>query len=140
MMIKGLELIHFLERGLKTDTIRQQVIANNIANVNVPNFKRSEVAFEVPLKRALEKKRQIEEEPPLLTIHPEHISKRSAPNWNQIQPKVFIDYLSTMRNDGNNVDIEDEIIKLNRTQLHYSLLADRITGKFQEWNQILRLV
>lgn len=138
-MIKGLEFIHFLEKGLKTDTIKKEVIANNIANVDVPNFKRSEVAFEVQLKRILEKQKQIEEEPPLLTIHPEHISKRSIPHWKEIKPKVYIDYLSTMRNDGNNVDIEDEVMKLNRTQLHYSLLADRIAGKFQEWNQILRL-
>ncbi len=137
--MKIFESIHLLEKGLKTNIIRKQVIANNIANVDVPGFKRSEVAFEVQLKRAFEKQKQIEEEPELFTIHPEHIKKRTPPDWQEINPKVFIDYLSTMRNDGNNVDIEDEVMKLNRTQMHYSLLADRISGIFQQWNQFIRL-
>ncbi|GIX40895.1 MAG: flagellar basal body rod protein FlgB [Leptospiraceae bacterium] len=138
-MLKGFETLHLLERGLKADIIRKEVIANNIANVDVPGFKRSEVAFEVQLKRAIELQKKIEEEPPLKTIHPEHIAKKRAPDLKQIKPKVFIDYLSTMRNDGNNVDIEDEVMKLTRTQLHYSLLADRIAGKFSEWNQFIRM-
>ncbi len=138
-MIRGWETIHLMEKALKTDVIRQQVIANNIANVDVPGFKRSEVAFEVPLKRAIELQKKIDAEPPLKTIHPEHISKRSVPDINEIKPKVYIDYLSSMRNDGNNVDMEDEVMKLTRTQLHYSLIADRVSGKFNEWNQIIRL-
>ncbi|MCS7206101.1 MAG: flagellar basal body rod protein FlgB [Leptospiraceae bacterium] len=133
------DTIHLMEKALKTNVIRLQVTANNIANVDVPGFKRSEVAFEVPLKRAIEKQKQIEQEPPLRTIHPEHIAKRTPPDWRKIEPRVYIDYLSTMRNDGNNVDIEDEVMKLTRTQLHYSLIADRISGKFNEWNQFIRL-
>lgn len=133
------DTIHLMEKALKTHTIRLQVIANNIANVDVPNFKRSEVAFEVPLKRAIEKEKEIENEPPLRTVHPEHIAKRTPPDWRKVEPKVFTDYLSTMRNDGNNVDIEDEVMKLVRTQLHYSLIADRLSGKFNEWNQLIRL-
>jgi flagellar basal-body rod protein FlgB len=138
-MIRGFQTIDLLAAGLKTDVIRKEVIANNIANVDVPGFKRSEVSFEVKLKRAIELKQQIESEPPLRTVHPEHIAKRSVPNEKDIQPTVHIDYLSTMRNNGNNVDIEDEVMKLTRTQLHYSLLADRISGKFSEWNQMIRM-
>jgi flagellar basal-body rod protein FlgB len=138
-MFKGFETIQLLERGLKADIIRKEVIANNIANVDVPGFKRSEVAFEVQLKRMFELKKRVEEEPPLQTVHPEHIAKRTVPDWKEIKPKVYIDYLSTMRNNGNNVDIEDEVMKLTRTQLHYSLLADRVAGKFSEWNQLIRM-
>ena len=35
-------------------TLRRNVIANNIANANTPNFKRSDVNFESQLKRALD--------------------------------------------------------------------------------------
>lgn len=139
MMLGGFQTIELLHKGLKVDSLRKNVIANNIANVDVPGFKRSEVSFEVQYKRLVELKKKIEEEPPLRTIHPEHIAKRPLPDLESIEPKVHIDYLSSMRNDGNNVDIEDEVMKLNRTQLHYSLLADRISGKFSEWNQMIRL-
>lgn len=43
-----------LERGLNNATFKRKVLADNIANVDVPNFKRSEVSFEANLKRALE--------------------------------------------------------------------------------------
>lgn len=138
-MLSGLQTLELMHKGLKVNSLRKNVIANNIANVDVPGFKRSEVSFEVQYKRLVELKKKIESEPPLRTIHPEHIAKRSLPDLASIEPKVHIDYLSSMRNDGNNVDIEDEVMKLNRTQLHYSLLADRIAGKFSEWNQMIRL-
>ena len=43
-----------LEKGLNNATIKRRVIADNIANVDVPHFKRSDVTFEANLKRALE--------------------------------------------------------------------------------------
>lgn len=43
-----------LERGLGAATQRRKVITDNIANADVPNFKRSEVVFESMLKRAIE--------------------------------------------------------------------------------------
>ena len=38
--------MHYLGRGLEAASLRQSVIANNIANVNTPEFKKSEVLFE----------------------------------------------------------------------------------------------
>ena len=44
---------YLLEKGLDTESLRRKVIANNIANVDVPHFKRSEVNFESELKRGI---------------------------------------------------------------------------------------
>ena len=35
---------NMMERSLDASTLRQKVVANNIANVDTPNFKRSDVA------------------------------------------------------------------------------------------------
>ena len=35
-----------MSRGLQAANLRQEVISNNIANVNTPNFKKSDVVFE----------------------------------------------------------------------------------------------
>ena len=43
----------YLGRGMKAANLRQEVIANNLANVNTPKFKRSEVAFETLLSKEL---------------------------------------------------------------------------------------
>ena len=138
-MLGGFENLKLLEMSLDTSVVRRNVIANNIANVDVPGFKRSEVSFEAELKRAIESQRVIDEEEPLKTTQKEHIAYRRSKPLSAIRPEVHIDYNSTMRNDGNNVDIEDEVMKMVRNQLHFSLIADRVSGKFQEWNSFIRM-
>jgi len=68
--------IDLLQRSMDVSSLRQQVIGNNIANADVPNFKRSEINFESSLKRALES----EQSRPVLelaTSDPGHIAQRS---------------------------------------------------------------
>ena len=37
---------NYLQRGITAANVRNEVIANNIANVNTPHFKKSDVIFE----------------------------------------------------------------------------------------------
>ena len=46
--------VDLLHRAMDVSTLRYQVSANNLANSEVPNFKRSVVNFESELKRAIE--------------------------------------------------------------------------------------
>ena len=46
--------IDLLQRELDVTSLRYQVSANNLANSEVPNFKRSVVNFESELKNALD--------------------------------------------------------------------------------------
>ena len=41
-MADHLKMINYLEAGMKAEGLRQKVIANNIANMNTPGFRRSE--------------------------------------------------------------------------------------------------
>ena len=45
--------IDVMERGLQAANLRQAVTADNIANVNTPNFKKSSVIFEDMLAKEL---------------------------------------------------------------------------------------
>ena len=47
------DYINVLETSLSAAATRQEVIANNIANVNTPNFKRKDVRFETELKHSV---------------------------------------------------------------------------------------
>ena len=42
--------VDLLQRAMDANTLRYQVSANNIANAEVPNYKRQEVNFESELK------------------------------------------------------------------------------------------
>lgn len=131
-----------LEMGMDASLKRRSVLANNIANVSVPNFKRSEVSFESDLKRAVESERNFEESAiRLRTDDPKHVSRAPTHyrDYRTVSPKVHLDYLSKMRNDGNNVDMEDESMKIVRNQLHFGLLANRIGGNYRQLNQLIRL-
>ena len=131
--------LHMLERGMDTAMLRRNVLANNIANVDVPHFKRSEVIFEAALKRSLDQEKAIESEPSIRTTHERHIARRQFEPFRDVQPGVHTDYMSSMRNDGNNVDIEDEVAKLVRNQMQYSLMVDRIGGTFRQLNTLIRM-
>ena len=46
--------VDLLHRAMDVSSLRYNVTANNLANAEVPNFKRTSVNFESELKRALE--------------------------------------------------------------------------------------
>ena len=60
---------YILEKSLDVESLRKKVIADNVANVDVPHFKRSEVNFESELKRALDNNKYTNENrvPALIT-------------------------------------------------------------------------
>lgn len=131
--------LEILEMGMGAAHRRRGILADNIANVDVPHFKRSELNFEMPLKRALESERMAREPLPLRTTQELHIDSRRFKDFRNVKPARVVDYLSKMRNDGNNVDIEDEMTKVARNQLQYSLMVDRLNGTFRQLNQLTRL-
>jgi len=51
--------VDILQRAMDASLIRRDVISNNIANADVPNFKRSVVNFESELKRALNSEKSV---------------------------------------------------------------------------------
>ncbi len=53
-MVKPPAITQYLEAALKGASIRQSVIANNIANLNSPGYRRSVVEFEKHLAEAIE--------------------------------------------------------------------------------------
>jgi flagellar basal-body rod protein FlgB len=131
---KTVDIIH---RAMDANIVRRDVVANNIANAQTPNFKRSEVNFESELKRALETEKQ---KPALeLTLTNEkHIPNWSPKDYRDVQPRRVLDYLSQSKNNGNNVDAEQEMTLSLQNQMLYTLLAQAETFEFAQVNLALR--
>lgn len=119
-----------LEQSLKAANLRHQVIANNIANANVPGFQASEVSFEERLKAALEGNVP-PEQPGLvgLTQHPGHIPIGQSARPAGQEPQV-VTPLAVMRQDGNNLDVEAQMAKLAANQLWYQALVRSVSDEF----------
>ena len=92
--------------ALNAAGLRQQVLANNLANVNTPGFKRSDVNFDEKLTKALEA-----------------ASDGSAADLDSLTPTVEPDNVTTMRIDGNNVDVDIEMSDLAENNIRYNALV-----------------
>ena len=131
---KTVDLLH---RTMSTSSLRQAVIANNFANADVPNFKRTDVNFESELNRAL----QTEKQRPALALnltHKDHISNWQPRDYREVEPRRVLDYISQSKNNGNNVDAEEEFNLLLKNQLRYILLSQMTTFEFSQVNLVLR--
>jgi len=129
--------VDMLHRALSANTMRRAVIANNIANAGVPNFKRSNVNFESELKRALDTEKQ----KPALELtqtHPLHFSNYRARDYRDVQIRRVLDYTSTYNNNGNNVDPEQEFMNALENQMTYGLLASSIKFEFDQVSSVLK--
>jgi flagellar basal-body rod protein FlgB len=131
---KTVDLVH---RAMDASLLRREVIANNLANAEVPQFKRSDLTFESELKRALdsEKQRPVLE---LSRTDPRHISNWQPRDYRDVQPRRVVDYTTTSKNDGNNVDMEQEFMTALQNQMLYTLLAQSQSFEFGQVNLVLR--
>jgi flagellar basal-body rod protein FlgB len=114
-------------------------LADNIANVDVPHFKRSEVSFESNLKRALESEDfQKKSAVPTQISHEKHFEFFKPLNYKDVQSRANVDYLTTMRADGNNVDVEKEMTEVSHNQMAYTMMVERLNQNFRMLNIVIR--
>lgn len=115
-----------LQKSLDSLALQHQVIANNIANIDTPNFKRSVVSFQDKLKTALE----VTPESPLWRTNSMHFPMQAkSVSLKDFQPDVRAITETIGRNDGNNVDLEMESGLLAENNLLYNSLAD-VTSRY----------
>lgn len=111
-----------LEKGLDASSLRQKVLSDNVANVDTPNFKRSDVDFGKILSSVVGEEGG---DLPLKVTMPQHISVTP----NAAQKAVVTDQSSIFRNDGNNVDIDREMANVAENGLYYNSVTQAITSQ-----------
>lgn len=128
--------LDILQRSMSVNLYRQEVIANNIANSDTPNYKRQVVNFETSLSAALES----ESEPsftPYLTDEG-HVPFHREVDYRTVVPRRVTDFLTTAKNNGNNVDIEVESTNYINQQLSYNMMVTAVNHNFQTMNIVLQ--
>lgn len=128
--------LDILHRSMDVSMLRQDVIANNIANADTPNFKRTTVNFESSLNAALESERAPAFEARL--TREKHIPNHRPIDYRTVQPRRMLDYLTTSDNNGNNVDLEVESMNYLSNQMSYTLMVNSVTQQFSRINYVLR--
>ncbi len=124
--------VDLLHRAMDVSTLRYQVTANNLANAEVPNFKRTSVNFESELKRALESETAARDAFQMVTTDPRHVQSELPIDYRSVEPRRVTDYLSTSKANGNNVDAEQEAMEVLKIQLNYKLLSQLQAFQFAQ--------
>ena len=88
---------------LDAASLRHQVIAQNVANVNTPGYHRLDVSFEESLNREL-----------LANANSDSVSQK---------PRIVEGASSVMRDDGNNVDIDAEMGRLTKNTMLFGVYS-----------------
>ena len=87
--------VDLIQRALDVNTLRYSVAANNMANADVPNFKRTSVNFESQLKKAFESEEKARNAFELKTTEPYHIKINNVIDYKTVEPQRVVDYAST---------------------------------------------
>ena len=98
-----------MKMGLDATELRSRTIANNIANINTPNYKRRYVTFEESLKNEI----------------------------SNAKIEVKVDKDSIVREDGNNVDLENEKVNQAAASLQYNALVSLTNTKLAMTKSII---
>jgi flagellar basal-body rod protein FlgB len=138
---KMMQTNYLLEKSIGVESLRRKVIANNISNVDVPHFKRSEVNFESELKRTIyQNKYKRENAYPGIMTHEKHIPFNIYRDLKSVSPRINYDYNTTYRNDGNNVDIEKEMVDAAKNMMRYNALVSNLSHNFKVLKSVMRPV
>jgi flagellar basal-body rod protein FlgB len=121
--------INTLQQSLNYSSIKNQTIASNIANADTPNYKAKDVEFNDILKSELSSSLTAKR------TDPRHISfeQEQKSSYQFVQRNN-----TTFNHNGNNVDIDKEMADLAQNQIYYQSLIDRINGKFNSLQMVIK--
>ncbi len=128
--------LDILQRSMSVNLYRQEVIANNIANSDTPNYKRQVVNFETSLAKALDSEREPDFRPFLTDDM--HMPFDRSVDYRTVVPRRVTDFLTTAKNNGNNVDIEVETTNFINQQLAYNMMVTSVNHNFRQMNLVLQ--
>lgn len=124
-----LNIAQIFEKAMDAASLRQQVIANNIANVNTPNFRPATVAFEDQLKAAVAAQEDDEFQVVADFSDSDLGIAGTATDLKSVQPAI--------EQSGTKVDINQEMVNLAKNQIIYNALAAQAGGRFGGFKYII---
>lgn len=122
----GDDTYNLLKKSLDASALRGKVIANNVANINTNNYKKLYVTFEDTLNDSMGLNT-------MKTDNNKHIQAGS----NNGDITVQRDESTSMRQDGNNVDIDIEMTNQAANTLMYSALVKQANSKISLTSYII---
>ena len=114
------DTLRLLERALDASSMRFWALSNNIANANTPDYKRLDVDFSTALRDASNAGAALE------ATHAAHLPARTPGSDSVLGRRN-----SSMRVDGNSVDVEFEMVRAAENSIYFAALSRQLSDRFQ---------
>ncbi len=111
-MSKISNIIDFLEVSIKAESLRQKAIANNVANLQTPGYRRIDVKFEELLAKALDSSGTVK--------------------LSEIEPQIHQPKKTPVKSNGNDVDLETEVGEMVKNTLRHKAYIRVLQKKYQQ--------
>lgn len=122
--------VNLLKSAADASWTREEVLTNNIANVDTPNYKRQDVEFSSYLANALQRSGK----------NSSSFTQRvNNVDYKDISIRTYTDNSTlSYRTDGNNVDLSTENVELASEQINYNALIDSMNNEFSRFKSVLK--
>ncbi len=121
------DYVNVLDKAADASWKRETVLANNIANVDTPGYKRKDLDFEGVLKQELGRCKHTSLDTKIENLHMDHLN-----------PTVYTDLSNySYRLDGNNVDIDNEEVEYASEQFRYQGITAGINNEFNRMKSVI---
>ncbi len=104
---------------------RQQILASNLANIDTPGYKTSDISFHATMDELISQSSVT-----LKTRRTDQFSMNGTV-FAPLDAAVFEVPGLPMRADMNNVNMDRELLNIGETSFAYSLMAQLLRGKFR---------
>lgn len=112
LMSKTESIVDLIDAGIKAETLRQKAIANNIANLETPGYRRIDVKFEELLARCL----------------------RSSAKFDlsEVEAQIYQPKQTPVKSNGNDVNWEAEVGQMIKNTLRHKAYIRLLIKKYNQ--------
>ena len=103
-------IVDFLEVGIRAESLRQKAIANNVANLKTPGYRRVDVKFEELLAKSL--------------------GSDGSADLEEAVPQLYVPKETPVKSDGNDVSLEGEVGEMMKNTLRHKLFVRLLQKKY----------
>jgi flagellar basal-body rod protein FlgB len=113
-----------LQMAIKFREMRQEILTSNIANSETPGYKAKKIDFEAALGRALDVDGQLN----MNTNSEKHYNIGNG-GFKNLAPEIYDDPNGIVNENGNTVDVEQEMAKMNSNNLMFQTTVELLKKK-----------
>ena len=114
-------ILDLLESGIKAETLRQQAISNNVANLQTPGYRRLGVKFEQLLAKAMES------------------GDAGKIDLDEIKASLYQPKNTALNPNGNDVNLEVEVGDMVKNSIRYRAFIKLLNKTYAQIDEAIKV-